>query len=325
MSKKTSTPAAAAPKARPPPPTSAVRYNFEFIPILRAIVLLVVAGAASHVSQLSLAPVYGGIPSSLKHDQLTTTLFLGVWGLKGITHVSWPLFRGSSIIPTLLLFTPLILLNLFRFSTELGAENGPVLTEALTYYPLVILASASAASLTAPSNILHDVLPMGIAFMVFSFTKSEFPKLLFPYIGTHAVLTRCGLTHLLGGISALAAPSPLLLAALPAVFNSYTSNPLCVDSPSLNSTLAAYNHTLIARQESNTGYISILDNTEIGYRVMRCDHSLLGGEWQAPPKGMEHIARPNFKEPIYAIFVILEAVRLVEPPPKNPELSALAM
>jgi len=37
---------------------------------------------------------------------------------------------------------------------------------------------------------------------------------------------------------------------------------------------------------------------------------------------MDH---PNFKEPIYAIFVIMEAVRLVNPPPKNPNPRALAI
>ena len=79
------------------------------------------------------------------------------------------------------------------------------------------------------------------------------------------------------------------------------------------------------RRESVTGYVSVLDNTEAGYRVMRCDHSLLGGEWQKAPKGLEHLARGGFKEPIYAVFVLLEAVRLVEPGPKNPNPRALTM
>lgn len=100
---------------------------------------------------------------------------------------------------------------------------------------------------------------------------------------------------------------------------------MCVLTPALNETLAPWNHTLIARRESVTGYVSILDNFEAGYRVMRCDHSLLGGEWQAPPKGLEHLDRGVFKEPIYAVFVILEAVRLVVPAPKNPNPKALAM
>jgi spermidine synthase len=50
---------------------------------------------------------------------------------------------------------------------------------------------------------------------------------------------------------------------------------------------------------------------------MRCDHSLLGGDWTTPPpKGR----KPRVKEPIFAIFTMLEAIRLVEPDPGKPRL-----
>ncbi|KAI4109107.1 MAG: hypothetical protein LQ339_001913 [Xanthoria mediterranea] len=75
----------------------------------------------------------------------------------------------------------------------------------------------------------------------------------------------------------------------------------------LNSTLHHLGYSLIARQESYTGYISVLDNNKDGFRVMRCDHSLLGGEW-FPQPGYES----QLREPVYAIFVMLEAVRLVQ-------------
>ena len=65
-------------------------------------------------------------------------------------------------------------------------------------------------------------------------------------------------------------------------------------------------YALLARQESVTGYISVLDNVKEGFRVMRCDHSLLGGEW------LKQEAGSILREPVYAIFVMLEAVRLVE-------------
>lgn len=61
----------------------------------------------------------------------------------------------------------------------------------------------------------------------------------------------------------------------------------------------------------------MLDNTQLGYRVLRADHSLLGGEWHYKPRGV--------REPIYSIFVILEAVRLVDPPPVNTKPRALAI
>ena len=84
--------------------------------------------------------------------------------------------------------------------------------------------------------------------------------------------------------------------------------PLKYNTAALNATLQAGGFSLVARQESLTGYISVLDNVKDGFRVMRCDHSLLGGEWINKPEG--HPAVLN--EPIYAIFLMLEAVRLVE-------------
>lgn len=84
--------------------------------------------------------------------------------------------------------------------------------------------------------------------------------------------------------------------------------PLAHNTGLLNATLQSESYSLLARQESLTGYISVLDNVKDGFRVMRCDHSLLGGEWINKPPG--HPAVLN--EPIYSIFVMLEAVRLVE-------------
>ena len=46
---------------------------------------------------------------------------------------------------------------------------------------------------------------------------------------------------------------------------------------------------------------------------MRCDHSILGGIWTELPPGVEQSA--VVKEPIYSVFTMLEAVRLVESDP----------
>jgi hypothetical protein len=51
--------------------------------------------------------------------------------------------------------------------------------------------------------------------------------------------------------------------------------------------------------------VSVVVSVERGFRVMRCDHSLLGGEWVV-------IQGKKAAEPIYGVFVMLEAVRLVE-------------
>ena len=287
----------------------------------RAGLYLLAAAAGSYISQLSLSPVYGDIPSSLYHDRIVNSLFILAWLLKGFL----PQFKFSAWIPVLVLYTPAILHYVFRFSTEWGAINGPVFTEALTYYPALFLSVYAAATLMHQQSIILDIIPATASFALFSTARSTIPRLLWNHIGSSWVLTRCGLHHLLGGFYAILSPSILLFTATGALFHSANSNTMCVFTPALNQTLATYNHTLIARHESNTGYVSVLENFEAGYRMMRCDHSLLGGEWQHTPAGLEHLNYENFKEPIYAIFVILEAVRLVEPAPKNPKPRALAM
>lgn len=91
---------------------------------------------------------------------------------------------------------------------------------------------------------------------------------------------------------------------------------------SLNRRLSADPDTtswsIVDRQWSNTGYLSVLENSEAGYRLLRCDHSFLGGEWLPPntsPVG----------EPVYVVFTILEAVRLIDRPEPRSEKTALVI
>lgn len=64
------------------------------------------------------------------------------------------------------------------------------------------------------------------------------------------------------------------------------------------------------RAESVTGYVSVLENLDMQYRVLRCDHSLLGGEWLVTDERRKQGI--TVSEPIYAVFEMLEAVRLVQ-------------
>ncbi|KAL8652570.1 MAG: hypothetical protein Q9226_004207 [Calogaya cf. arnoldii] len=128
--------------------------------------------------------------------------------------------------------------------------------------------------------------------------------------GTFFARSRLASYYLFAIPQALLFPSKyLLLAALPMLHTIFFSvhSPLPYSNTHLNATLQNHGFSLIARQESLTGYISVLDNTKDGFRVMRCDHSLLGGEW-FPQLG--HASQ--LREPVYAIFVMLEAVRLVQ-------------
>ena len=86
----------------------------------------------------------------------------------------------------------------------------------------------------------------------------------------------------------------------------------------LNETLHSQGWSMVDRWESVTGYVSVLDNHNDGYRVMRCDHSLLGGEWTK-------FGKVVVGEPIYSVFAQLEAVRLIEVPEKVADKDAKAL
>jgi len=112
-------------------------------------------------------------------------------------------------------------------------------------------------------------------------------------------------------VYAVILPSKLLLLAIPSLLFSVSSNvhmPWGHTTAVLNSTLQGHGYALQDRETSLTGYISVLDSQE-GFRAMRCDHSLLGGEWTKTPVNY----KPKVQDPIYAIFVMLEAVRLIQP------------
>ena len=127
----------------------------------------------------------------------------------------------------------------------------------------------------------------------------------------------------------LSSPSKLLVWTLPALlhtalWNTHVQTPMALAS--LNSTLLSNNWAILDRKESLTGYISIVESLEQGFRVMRCDHSLLGGEW-VKLQQMEQFKDNQVGETIYGVFAMLEAVRLVEMPKPivDSEAKALVM
>lgn len=296
--------------------------RFSPFSVVKAIALISTASVASYASQLALAPVYGDIPTSLYHSKVSTTVFVAAWSAKYIP-IKLP-FRARRWLPVLALYTPAIQRFIFRYSESWGPSQGPIFTEGATFYPLLFLTVFSSATLLGLQNIIVDAVLAIFSLSFFWAAQSFIPGVLRNHIGSSWLLTRCGLPHLYGGIYSLLGPSFLLLTAIPALYHTATVNTMCVTTPALNETLLALNYTILARRESNTGYISILESNSEHYRVMRCDHSLLGGEWQRPPPGYEHLDQ-GYKEPVYAIFVTMEAVRLVDPPPQNPNPKALAM
>ena len=308
-------------------PTSTVLKN-----VGRAAALLLIAGIASPVSQLNLTPVYGSIPASLHHQRtMTVTAVAALIGRKGLKkYLSADLAEYIAVVAY---WAPVIQFLLFPYSEMLTIEYGPLIIESFTYFPLLFLSIYAAADFldtidlsqfNLPSSLGEIALPTASYFTVSTVAKIS-SALLPNFIGTSLYFTRIGFQMLLASASAFLTPSRVILFAFPAILHTLWANP---HHPSdhgfqlANSTLqATQNYTLLARQESITGYISVVENSaDNAFRLLRCDHSLLGGEWIVTPQAYAKGQRQ--RESIFAVFVLLEAVRLVEPvsPPSTPAL-----
>ena len=213
-------------------------------------------------------------------------------------------------IPTLQFF-------LFSFSGRLGPIIGPIVTEVFTCVPLIYLSTLSAASLFNSIDLsqygehAQDTIPGVMAYFIFKVTEKASKTIIDRGIGSGLVYSRSGLQFAVAMCYSLLRLSKVLLLAILPVLHSVFLNvhvPLSSNTMVLNATLHTQNYSLVARQESLTGYISVLDSLTHKFRVMRCDQSLLGGEWLTTSKGR----KMKVKEPVYTVFVMLEAVRLIE-------------
>ena len=292
----------------------------------------ILAGAAvyANVSVLNLTPVYGSIPAMLQHSRLVVVGCMLGW------TATWWLRRNLPRNPIyflapIALNMPLIQHFLFLLSDLLGPLFGPVITELLTLVPLLVISASAVADLLEDVDL--SILPKSVAeavpgigsFLVFRAVETFSEPYIQANIGSNLLFTRVGAQVLLGAIFARLAPSTLLLSGLPGLLFTAFLNPHFQTGVALfdiNQGLERdMGFRVLARQDSVTGYISVLENVEHGFRALRCDHSLLGGIW-LPKDGDQSVP-----ESIYGIFATLEAVRLVEtarPASSEPE-SALVM
>ncbi|THY46061.1 spermine/spermidine synthase [Aureobasidium pullulans] len=292
--------------------------------VLWALCMLELAAIYSPLSQLTLAPVYGSIPSSVFHHEITAIIVLLALTRSSIFSRFMPA-QVEYYIPILASSIPLIQTFLFKYSTGLGVDVGPILTEGLTYYPLMLLSTYSAARVLLDAKIdqyLHASMGSTIlglstyGFFVLVRSKSAF--LISQLFAYSATVTRVSLQCIIGALFTILSPSKLSLLAIPAMIHTTWFNPHFMSPHTdalANTTLQASQWNLLERAESNTGYISVLENLNAGYRVLRCDHSLLGGEWLITDERRRQGITTS--EPIYSVFEILEAVRLVETPHSN--------
>lgn len=312
--------------------------------LLMIVETLFLAAMSAEVSKLSMTPVYGSIPpitslnwlrGGFESDQRYIAIVISVSLAK--MFLSKRTLDFSRHFAIWGFFIPSIQSGLYRFSGTFGPLWGPRSTYLLTSVPLsclsllhLVIMTAEAFPLTifaegaaTPnmknlcSNALGTLLLTSTLYHFLTrlrvFLENRLPMFIMLRSGTHAVFSRYGLQAVTALMYAQLGASlhrskVILTAILPLLHIVFVCPhiPLPYNSNVLNSTLRAEGFSLVARQESLTGYLSVLDNVNQGYRVMRCDHSLLGGEYLRKPRGS------RFNEPVYTIFLTLEAVRLLQ-------------
>lgn len=291
--------------------------NTNFKHLLTGVGLLLLTASYSPVILLTLAPVYGSAPSSIFHSYGVAIVAMAGWFLKKpVQNLSKG--RAVYLVPVLAFWLPTIQYILFQKSSSFGNPTGPIVTEILSYYPLVLVSVACARKLIQSGldldydgDVVADHVPLLGSYVVYSVGENFAKVFISECIGYTFFLTRAGMQLLLAILYSALIPSKWLLLAIPSILFSFTSNvhlPLPQLTGVLNTSIQEEGYTLLARQDSSTGYISVLENMQEGYRIMRCDHSILGGEWTKLPSNYNPIVR----DPVYAVFVMLEAIRLVE-------------
>ncbi|KAL9086064.1 MAG: hypothetical protein Q9165_007276 [Trypethelium subeluteriae] len=298
-----------------------------------SIAILTLAAISSPVAQLNLSPVYGSIPAARFHrEAMTATLAVSV--VLPRTAIK-PLTGNLSRVPTVLAaLAPYVEWILFSYSSKLGLSYGPLCTEMLTFYPLLLfsllaamdamdsLAKRSVSVLAAP------LAPTAISLATFYLFEIGVSSFLPPRMGSTDLLNRCTLWIVIACGFSLLSRSKVQLLVIPLLLGTLVLNPHYNGSRNmirLNRSLQPHGWSVLARKESVTGYISVLESEEHQFQVLRCDHSLLGGEWLVTPKLQEKGVTK--RESVYAVFSMLEAVRLVENQSKkdDEEKSALVI
>ncbi|KAM0250361.1 hypothetical protein ACHAQJ_008669 [Trichoderma viride] len=280
---------------------------------VKTVALLSLLGVYSHASQLALSPVYGSISAATWHSKLLMVgCFIG-WAGNLAFRQLLPI-KTTQLLPLVAIYVPMMQCFLYKFSQTLGPNYGPLVTESATLVPLAILTAASVADsldgadMSLLPKFLAEATPGIGSWATFKLVEHIAEMHVRKHIGTMFWYTRVGIEVLLAGSYTLLAPSKYLVLTVPALIHTAMFNPH-VSTPTatalLNDTMLADNWMLLDRRESVTGYISVVEDTKRKMRVLRADHSLLGGDW-VEWRGNQ------MTEPVYAVFVTLEAVRLVE-------------
>lgn len=299
-----------------PPPSGGLLEQANIRQLSIAVTLLVLAGFSSLVFLLNLAPVYGALPPHIFHNYGAGLAAICGYFLR-VRFSRTSIRRAAYLLPVIACWIPTAQYFFLQGASVFGNPVGPLITDVFVLYPLIVLTAGcvreliqSALKLERYGELVSDHAPFLGLYTVYSMGERIANFFISHFLGSAVLFSRTGLQFLIGILYAVALPSKLLVLAIPSLLFSLSFNvhiPFSHSLSSLNSAIQDEGFVLLARQDSVTGYISVLDNLEEKYRVMRCDHSLLGGQWIGLPN--EH---HSVKDPVYAVFTMMEAVRLVE-------------
>ncbi|KAK0385243.1 hypothetical protein NLU13_7719 [Sarocladium strictum] len=293
---------------------------------MRSALFIGILGIYAVVSQKAMSPVYGEIPASLNHTKLLMCgCFIGWAG--NLFLRNYMSIKAVQMLPFVAAYIPVIQFYLYGYSERLGIFWGPIVTESLTLVPLCILTASAVADLMEHADLsslpdfVADAAPGLGSWGFFKLMRHVAGHYLRIHAGRGFLYTRMGIEAALSCVYTAAAPSKFWFFIMPAMMhlaslNSHVMTPATTSH--LNSTLQSEGWLLLDRKESLTGYISVIESLENGFRVLRCDHSLLGGEWVA-------FQGQAIREPIYGVFVMLEGVRLVKRENRVPDKDAKAL
>jgi hypothetical protein len=232
----------------------------------RTFQLILLAALSAPLSQLNLSPVYGAIPAGLYHRYGVIASFLLAVGIRGYLPKAL-----SRWIATFSFWIPTFQFLLFQLSSSLGNPAGPVITELLTVYPLITSSVYIAVDYfddlcygTTEASVGNTVPAMGL-FVLFTVLQRAARSTIASFSGPGFLRSRVGLQLIIGMLYAMVIPKSLVWPAFPSVVITMIANPHCTLTKTtevLNNTLALYDYTILERQESITGYISVLEDNQ---------------------------------------------------------------
>ena len=305
--------------------------------LLPTVILLLVVNVASFVSQIILRPVFGSVGSSLHH-------YNGIFCVAFVTCLLTLIGRLSSVhrltdsltaVSLVLVLFPIHMRFVFINTARLGPILGPIITQMTLTWPCIFVLShniSNHVSKWLTSSIRR--MWTGPAFIALTiatvlttiFRVSEqrfFVPYLEPYVGIYwsrfTLLVYLGLV--LQSVKILRTRKSLSLVLCIVLIGFVVLMQRDVQQGIGFAQLPLPpEYTYLDRKESVTGILSVIENSEKGYRVLKCDHSLLGGLWNGL-KRKELLAQGitveleersiDEAETVYSAFVLQEAVRLV--------------